>query len=323
MNNLEDWNNLDYLTLVEKLNKTHSSHKMNKLDKFLFWFLSASSKFIKSDELYVKMQFYLSMHKKLNLNPPQTFNEKLQWLKLHDRHESHTQLVDKYEVKKVVEKLLGKEFIIPTIGIYNNFDEIDANSLPDKFVIKCTHNSGNVCICKDKKTFDWNVARKKITKSLKHNFFWTSREYPYKNVKPRIIIEENINDSDTKSINDYKFFCFNGEPKMLLIASNREVDVKFDLFDMEFNHCPFKKTYDNLATTPLQKPALFEELKEVAAKLSKGFPHVRIDLYQVGNKIYFGEYTFFDNAGYEGFVPEKWDTIIGDWIDLSKCQSTK
>jgi hypothetical protein len=250
-----------------------------------------------------------------NLENPQTYNEKLQWLKLNDIHEEYTQLVDKYEAKEYVRNILGDDFIIPTLGVWNSFDEIDFDKLPDKFVLKTTHDSGGVVICSDKSKFDKQKARKKLEKSLKHNFFYEHREYPYKNVKPRIIAEQFMVDESGTELKDYKFYCFNGESKMLLIATDRSTEVKFDFFDSQFNHLPFKKGHPN-SSKKIVKPEGYEEMKRVADKLCAGFRHVRVDLYNINGKIYFGELTFFPAAGNVPFEPAAWDKTIGDWLEL-------
>ena len=170
--------------------------------------------------------------------------------------------------------------------------------------------------CKNKNKFNWEEAEKKINKSLKNEFFWNHREYPYKGIKPRIMIEEYLEDNSPKGLVDYKFFCFHGEPRLVLVASNRQKNVNFDFFDMDFKHCPFKQEYDILSKDLIEKPTLFEEMKKIAKVLSKDILHVRVDLYCINNHIYFGEYTFFNNAGNENFIPQEWDTIIGSWLTL-------
>jgi hypothetical protein len=218
--------------------------------------------------------------------------------------------------KEIVKNIIGEKHIIPTLGIYNKFNEIEKDKLPERFVIKCTHDSGGVCICKNKNKFNWEEAEKKINKSLKNEFFWNHREYPYKGIKPRIMIEEYLEDNSPKGLVDYKFFCFHGEPRLVLVASNRQKNVNFDFFDMDFKHCPFKQEYDILSKDLIEKPTLFEEMKKIAKVLSKDILHVRVDLYCINNHIYFGEYTFFNNAGNENFIPQEWDTIIGSWLTL-------
>lgn len=192
------------------------------------------------DRVFIKWDYFSGMGKFPNIEHPTTFNEKLQWLKLHDIHEEYTKLVDKYEVKEIVREIIGDEFIIPTLGVYDNFDDIDFDKLPEQFVLKTTHDSGGVVVCSDKNKLNKGDARKKLEKSLKHNFFYEHREYPYKNVRPRIIAEKFMVDESGTELKDYKFFCFDGKCKMLFVATDRtNNDVKFDFFDTDFNHFPF------------------------------------------------------------------------------------
>lgn len=271
-----------------------------------------------SDKTYIKIAYWARMHKRLNLENPQTFSEKLQWMKLYDRNPLYTKLVDKYEVKPIVERIIGSEYIISTLGIWERFDDIDFDKLPNQFVLKCTHDSGGIVVCKDKSKFNLETTRTKINRCLSHSFFWGMREWPYKNVPPRIIAEKYMEDTKTAELRDYKFFCFDGEPKALFIASNRmakDEETKFDFFDMEFKHLPFRNGHPNATVLP-EKPVCFEEMKKLAAKLSKGFPQVRIDFYEVDGKTYFGEMTFFHWSGMTPFEPEEWDYKFGSWIKL-------
>lgn len=273
------------------------------------------------DKRFVKWKYYLTFHKKLNLDNPQTYNEKLQWLKLFDRREEYTQMVDKYEAKKYVANLIGEEYIIPTLGIYNSFDEIDFDKLPNQFVLKCTHNSGGIIICKDKKNLDVAKAKKQLEKWLKVNPYWKNREYPYKHVQPRIIAEQYMEDESGYELKDYKFFCFDGEVKCLFVATDRgngNEETKFDFYDLDWNHLPFTNGHPN-STKEIKKPIGFEEMVRLSQVLSKNIPHVRVDLYNINGKIYFGELTFFHWSGLTPFVPEKWDYIFGEWLKLPRA----
>lgn len=273
-----------------------------------------------SDKTFIKLEYFSGMRKFPNIDNPTTYNEKLIWLKLHDKHDEYTQLVDKYEAKEIVRKLIGDEYIIPTLGIYNSFDDIDFDNLPNQFVLKTTHDSGGVVVCPDKSAFNKEAARKKLEKSLKNNYFFEHREYPYKNVKPRIIAEQYMVDESGTELKDYKFFCFDGKCKMLFIATDRGIgDVKFDFFDTDFNHLPFKQGHP-WSTKEIKKPAGFNKMIELAEILSKGFPHVRVDLYDINGKIYFGELTFFHFSGNVPFVPSEWDYKIGEWLTLPSKQ---
>lgn len=267
------------------------------------------------DEAYLKLKYMWKMHKKLNFKNPKTFNEKLQWLKLNDRKDIYTTMVDKYEAKKYVANIIGDEYIIPTIGIYNSFEEINFNKLSNQFVMKCTHDSGGLVICKDKNNFDINSARKKINSSLKNNYYYSGREWPYKNVKPKIIVEKYMGDN----LNDYKIFCFNGVPKYILVCSNRNGGFKnTDFYDVNWNLMPFTREKHKNNPNGIPKPKNLKEMLDIAQKLAKDIPFVRVDLYDIKNKIYFGEMTFYPSAGFEGFSPVEWDKKLGDMIKLPK-----
>ena len=231
----------------------------------------------------------------------------------------YTKMVDKYEVKKYIADLIGEEYIIPTIAVYNNFDEINFSKLPNKFVIKCTHDSGGLVICKDKKKFDIDSARNKINKSLKINYYRYGREWPYKNVKPRIIIEKYMEDKNDCELRDYKFYCFDGYVKALLVATNRQNETEelcFDYFDNKYKHMNLTNHWHPNAKVIPHKPKKFEDMLKLAQKLSKGIPHVRVDFYEVDGKIYFGELTFFDMAGFLKIHPDDWELEWGNLIKL-------
>ncbi len=272
-----------------------------------------------SDKKYLNFLFKLKFGKNIDFENPSTFSEKLQWLKIYDRKDIYTKMVDKYEVKKYVKEKIGEEYIIPTLGIYNNFDEINFDELPNQFVIKCTHDSGGLVICKDKTKFDKVKAKRKINKCLKMKYYDTYREWPYKNVEPRIIIEEYLEDIEDHELRDYKLFCFNGNYKMMYIASNRQGvgDTYFDFFDRNFEHLPFTNGHPNAPVMP-HKPNNYAKMIELAEELSKNIPHVRVDFYDVNGKIYFGEMTFFHMSGLVPFEPRNWDEKIGEWLKLPK-----
>lgn len=274
-----------------------------------------------TDQQYLKIRYRLAMGKKLDLKDPKTFNEKLQWLKLYDRKPEYSGLVDKFRVKDFVKRKIGEEFVIPTIGCWNASSEIDFIQLPNSFVLKTTNGGGGcgVVICKNKAVFDEDRAKKILDYSLKEqDIYKKSKEWPYKNVDRKIIAEPYIEDSETKELRDYKFFCFNGQVKAMFVATERQKegeDVKFDFFDSDFNHLPIRQGHPNAVEIP-KKPQHFEEMKIIASKLSEGIPQVRVDLYEANGRIYFGEMTFFHFAGMMPFEPESWDKIFGDWIEL-------
>lgn len=271
-----------------------------------------------NDRTFIKWEYFSGMRKFPNLENPITFNEKLQWLKLNDIHPEYSRIVDKAEAKEYVKETLGdgaEQYIIPTLGVWNSFDEINFDQLPNQFVLKTTHDSGGVAVVKDKSTMNLTEIRKKIERSMNNNFFYEHREYPYKDIMPRIIAEKYMVDESGTELKDYKFFCFDGEPKMLFVATDRPFDTRFDFFDIEWNHLPFKQGHP-LATKEIKKPAGFKKMLDLSRKLSKGFPHVRVDLYDINGDIYFGELTFFHFSGNVPFEPEEWDYKVGEWLKL-------
>lgn len=273
-----------------------------------------------SDETYLKVRFRLSMGYKLDLKNPKTFNEKLNWLKLYDRKKEYIKLVDKYEVKEYVAKIIGEEHVIPTLAVWDSVDDIDISNLPEKFVLKATNGGGGegIVICKNKSNFDLDSAKKILLKSSKTD--WRiSREWVYYDVKPRFIAEVYIEpQSEIKGLPDYKFFCFNGEVKGLFVATERQnpnEEVKFDFFDADYNHLPFRQGHEHAKVTP-SKPENFELMKQIASRLSEGMPQARIDLYDLGDKVYFGEITLYHFGGFEPIKPVEWDKRIGELLKL-------
>ncbi len=235
-----------------------------------------------------------------------------------NRREEYVRLVDKREVKRIVAERVGEEYVIPTLGVYNRFDEIDFDALPDQFVLKCTHDSGGLVICKGKKRLDKKAAREKIEAAQWKNFYYLNREWPYKDVKPRILAEEYMEDEATAELRDYKFFCFDGEAKALFVATDRQTlgeEVKFDFFDMDYRRLNVRNGRENAKTHPA-KPANFDKMKELSEALSQNMPHTRVDFYEVNGKVYFGEITFFHFSGMVNFEPIEWDYTFGSWIQL-------
>lgn len=268
----------------------------------------------------IEQQWKRLMDYPLNLNNPQSFNEKLQWLKLHDHNPLYTTLVDKYRVKEWVANKIGAEYVIPTLAVWQRADDIDISSLPNRFVLKCNHDSGSIIICKDKATFDLNVAKELFKKSLKKNFYYAGWEWPYKKVKPCVFAEAYMEDEITHDLRDYKFFCFDGEAKYLFIASermNKNTETRFDFFDRKYNHIDVTSGHPNADVLP-KKPVSYEKMLALADKLSEGIPHVRVDLYEINGKVYFGEMTFYHWGGFKPFNPQKWDYIFGDMLKLPK-----
>lgn len=302
-----------------------------RLNKIVKYFLDSGYRFLVNsdlgayhnmdDEIFLKKKFKLTIGYDLDLNNPTTYNEKLQWLKLYDRQPLYTTMVDKYAAKKYVADIIGEEYIIPTLGVWDKFEDIDFSTLPDKFVLKCTHDSGGLVICRDKKRLDINAAARKIKRCLKNNYFWLGREWPYKNVKPRIIAEqllEENNDNSTSSetrINDYKIYAFNGTAKIMMVNQDRGSNTKADYFDEHFNYLDFTWGYSHSEKKP-QKPIHFELMVDLASRLSQGIPEVRVDFYEVDGKVYFGELTFFDGSGFDKIEPFEWDQKLGSYIEL-------
>jgi hypothetical protein len=267
------------------------------------------------DEQYIKICYKAAFGKWPNLENPVTFNEKLNWLKLHDRKPIYTTMVDKYEAKKYVASIIGEEYIIPTLGVWDKFDDIDFDSLPNQFVLKCTHDSGCVVIVKDKKHFDVTEAKKKIEKSLKREFYYVGREWPYKNVKPRIIAEKYMEDISTRELRDYKFFCFGGQARCAKVDFDRFVDHHANYFDREGNLLPFgEESYPPDESRVITLPRNVETMTRLAETLSKETPFLRVDFYDVNGEVYFGELTFFPDSGFGKLTSKEWDYKLGSWI---------
>ena len=269
------------------------------------------------DEEFLRKKYFAKMGKELNLHNPQTYNEKLNWLKLYYRNPLYPTLADKCDVKKVVSDIIGEQYVIPLYGVWNRFDEIDFDALPNQFVLKCTHDSGGLSICKDKSSFNKEIARNKIEKSLRRNYFFFFFSWQYKEITPRIIAEEYMEDTQTHELRDYKFFCFDGKVKAMFIATGRQSNnpTTFDFFDENFNHFDVRQGHPNARNIP-ERPENFEIMKSLSEKLSADIPHVRVDFYEVNGKVYFGEMTFFHFDGSTPFDPEEWDYTFGEWLKL-------
>lgn len=275
-----------------------------------------------SDEEVIRRRFRLAFGRELDLENPVTYTEKLQWLKLYDHQPRYTTMVDKYEVKKYVAEKIGEQYVIPTLQVWERVEDIDFDQLPERFVLKCTHDSGSIVICKDKNSFNRAAAVKRLKHFMKRDYYVVSREWPYKNVKPRIIAEPFMEDPKDGELRDYKFFTFGGEPKVLYIAQGRgrEEETVADFFDMEFQHLPFTIDHEMAQKKP-HPPVCFEEMKRLAGILSQGTPQLRVDFYEVEGKVYFGEMTFFHCSGLAGFHPEEWDRVFGSWVVLPKKET--
>lgn len=271
-----------------------------------------------NDEMYLKRMYKSYLHKELNLDLPTTFNEKLQWLKLYNRNPLYTDLVDKVKVKHFVANIIGEDYIIPTLGTWDSPEQIDFSKLPDRFVLKCNHNSGyGMCICKDKSLLNIKKTIKKLRKGLKENKYLLTREWPYKDVQRKVLAEKYMEDPLTSELRDYKFFCFNGKVKCFKVDFDRFVNHRANYYDpqgklLHFEEivCPADEQRNILI------PDNLSDMVTIAEKLSADFPFIRVDLYNVNGHIYFGEMTFFPNSGFGMLNPEEWDTTLGNWLEL-------
>jgi hypothetical protein len=292
---------------------------------FLLYFLI---KFIPkrffSDRIFLVILYRYVLRKWIDIESPKTFNEKLQWLKLNDHDPIYTKLVDKYAVREFISNKIGKQYLVPLLGVYDNVRDIDYSRLPDQFVLKPTHTSGDIIICRDKTSFNHKRANTTMKKWLKKNYFWSSREYPYKNIKPRIICEELLVDEKQEDLIDYKILCFNGVPKCLFLCLDRrsESGLKVDFYDLDWNPLPFERHYPRSGRI-INKPDCLDEMLELSRKLSKDIPFVRVDFYVVNGQIRFGELTFYPGSGFEEFTPESYDYLLGSWIDLSLVEKNQ
>jgi hypothetical protein len=269
------------------------------------------------DKLYLKLIFHARMGYRLNLDLPITYNEKLQWLKLYDRRPEYTLLVDKLNVREYIKEMLGEEYLIPLLGVFDRFHDIDFDLLPEQFVLKCTHDSGSSVLCKDKIKLNMKAIQKRLENSLKRNFYYPGREWPYKEVKPKIICEKYMQEDTGEAIKDYKFLCFYGEPIVIYVVSDKDRDIRYDYFDQNFNHQPFTQQEKN-SDKAIKKPVCFNQMLEFAKLLSRNIPHVRVDFYEINGKVYFGEITFFNDSGFRKFSPELYDKVFGSYIQLPK-----
>lgn len=269
-----------------------------------------------SDEEYLKRQYKAIMGRELDLEHPKTFNEKIQWLKLHEHYSERTNLVDKYKVKEIVGGMIGESYVIPTLSVYDRAEDIDFNALPNQFVLKCTHDSGGVLVCKDKTKFNFKESVHFLKNHLKKNFYYVGREWPYKNIVPKIMAEKYIVDDITNTLDDFKFFCFNGKVDNVMVVRGRDKGKpKFYHFDKNWNLCRFNRLTRSLPVGYKEdKPKFIDDMIEIAEILSKDFRHVRIDLFYANNNIYFGEFTFYNQSGYETGFDQYSDTYLGNLI---------
>ena len=299
------------MKLFEKINR------WRKRPQDLFLGLVMSTCRLWPDTLYLKCLVRFKAGYWPNLRTPKTYDEKLHWLKMYDHNPDYTTMVDKIAAKEYVAGIIGNEYIIPTLKVYESIDEINLDELPDRFVLKTNNGSANngVVVCKNKSSFDLKSAKKILQDSLRHEKYWLSREWPYKNIVPKIFAEQYMEDP-AGDLQDFKFFCFDGVVRALFVGSERSTgDVKFDYYDADFNHLDIIQEHP-MSGHEIEKPKGFELMKEIASKLSLGIPHVRVDLYNIEGNIYFGELTFYHHGGIVKFTPKEWDYTFGSWISL-------
>ena len=272
------------------------------------------------NKTFTKHYYCEIMGKKLNLKNPRTFNEKLNWLKLYYHNPLMSKVVDKYAVRSYIKEKIGKQYLIPLIGVYDKVEEIDFDKLPNKFVIKCNHDSGSYIICEDKSKLDIDKVKEKINYHMSKNYYYQWREWPYKRVKPKILIEKYMYDKTTNSFDDYKFMCFDGKVDSVMVCTNRKSGhTKFRFFDEDWNLKKYNKdSLNEDYNHQYPKPKRIKEMFKIASKLSEGFPFVRVDLYYANNKIYFGELTFFPQAGFDPNIVEEADKALGENIKINK-----
>lgn len=281
------------------------------------------------DEEYLSKKYYSTMNRKLDLENPKTFNEKLQWLKLYNRKDLYTKVVDKYLVREYIKEKLGEEYLIPLIGIWDDPDDIDFNKMPNQFVLKCNHNSGlGMCICKDKSKLDISKVKRDLRKGLKQDYYLTGREWPYKNVPRKIIAEKFMVDNDSNGtdgeLTDYKFFCFNGYVDCVMVCLERSTNKpKYYFFDKNWKLLRINIRGKNAPKDfTLTKPDTMDEMFKIAENLSKGMPFVRVDLYECNKKIYFGELTFFPDSGFDANLLPETDIRFGKLLDLTNLRNS-
>lgn len=269
------------------------------------------------DKAYLKLCYFLKLHKRLNLKNPQTFNEKLQWLKLYNRKPEYTTMVDKYRVRDYIKEKIGEEYLIPLVGgPWESAEEIDFDALPDQFVLKCNHDSGSVVICRDKKTFDIEAARKKLDDCVKHNFWYLGREWHYKNVKPCIIAEKYMVDESESELKDYKVFNFDGKPEMIQVDFGRFKNHKRNLYDTDWQYIKAAAEYPMDPEIKIDRPRQLAQMLRLAGILSKEIPFLRTDFYSIEDKLYFGELIFFHESGFEKFEPERYEYELGEKLKI-------
>lgn len=307
---------------MEKINK--AKKYINDPTKILLFMLSKGLFSFLPDKTYLSFSYWVRMKKKLDLDDPRTLNEKLQWLKLHDRNPKYAELVDKYAVRDHVKKLIGEEYLIPLLGVWDDPDKIDFEKLPDRFVLKCTHNSGKgMCICRDKSKLNIKKVKRELAKGLKEDYYKLNREWPYSKVTPKIIAEQYMTDESGIELKDYKIFCFNGKPEYVEVDFNRHIEHKLNPYDFDWNPLNFCDDSKNDYNADIKKPKRLEDMYHIAQELSKDMDFLRVDFYSVEDKIYVGELTLFPGSGFINFDPPEIDLKYGKLLRLTKNNSIK
>lgn len=271
-----------------------------------------------SDADFLKKVFSKYMGYPLDLENPKTFSEKLQWLKVNYREPIQTVMVDKYEAKLFIAQRVGDQYIIPTLAVWDSVEDIDLDALPNQFVLKCTHDSGGIVICKDKSSFDFEAAKAKLSASLHRDYSRIAREWPYKDVPRRIIAEEYLSELGSNEILDYKMYCFHGEPKLTVVCSNRfsKTGTRMNFYDIDWEPMGIHFGHYPPLSTEFPLPVTYDEMKRLTAELSKDCPFLRVDFYEIKGCLYIGELTFFPGAGFEKFRPMSKDYELGEWLHL-------
>lgn len=269
------------------------------------------------DKLYIELMYQVKLGEKCDLKNPKSFDEKLNYLKLNDRKDEYSKMADKYEVRDYIAGTIGDKYLIPLLGVWENPEDIDINALPKEFVLKCTHDSASVVICKDKDNFDFEKAKQKLGASLKENYFYHSREWPYKNIKPRIIAEKYMVDESGSELKDYKIYCFDGKPHMIQVDFGRFVKHERNLYDTEWNYIDKTIEYPRNPNHQIARPKSLEKMLELAGVLSKGIPSVRIDFYDINGELYFGEITFYQEGGFAQFDSPEFAYELGELIRIN------
>ncbi|NLB66627.1 MAG: glycosyl transferase [Lentisphaerae bacterium] len=283
----------------------------------LFWRLGLDGhfKFI-PDRRYLEICFRIKVGHRLNLEAPQTFNEKLQWLKLFDRRPEYTRLADKLAVRDYIQSRVGADHLIPLLGTWGSAADINFSTLPSQFVLKCTHDSGSVIICRDKSNLRENRVRARLANRLSKNYYWAGREWPYRNIPPRVIAEAYMTDESATELKDYKFHCFNGEPRVIQVDFDRFTAHRRNLYDLNWNRLPLALAYPDAPERVIPKPPNLEQALDLVRAIVPPAPTVRVDLYLTQDQIYFGEFTFFHEGGLGRFKPARYDAEFGSWIHL-------